>query len=197
MIPDLRLTPEQLLQWRDDGFVRLGRILDAEVLEACREDEDRLRAGTDLERETRSVSTLFWGLILRQCPGARRLATTGPHLGAVESILGPNVALWYNQFVTKLPDGDAVRGEFAWHQDNGYVDVSPGTNLTIWVALDDVDTVNGCVWVMPGSHRAGLLPHRKPREDVWHLQVPAQGDGTCRCRRRATAWPRRSRPARR
>ncbi len=175
MIPDIRLTPEQIAQWSRDGFVRLGRVLDDDGLAACRADEAALRSAVGSSE--RNASTHFWCLVMRQCPGVRRLATNGPHLGAASDILGTDVVLWWNQFVTKMPDGDAVRGEFTWHQDNGYVDVSPGSNLTVWVALDDVDTVNGCVWIQPGSHAQGLLPHNRPREDSWHLQVPVAGDG--------------------
>lgn len=173
-VTDIRLTPEQIAQYRHDGFVRLGRILDEAGLEACRADEAALRGGGLADP---NASTQFWCMIMRQCPGVRELATRGPQLGAASDILGLDIVLWWNQFVTKLPDGDAVRGEFTWHQDNGYADVTPGTNLTVWVALDDVDTVNGCVWVQPGSHTKGLLPHARPREDSWHLQVPVQGDG--------------------
>ncbi len=174
MIPDIRLTPAQRAAFASDGFVVLGRILDPEGLEACRADEAMLREGSPWGD---AATTRFWCLVMRRCPGVRALALGGPHLGAVADAVGADIALWWNQFVTKLPDHDEVRGGFTWHQDNGYVDVSPGTNVTVWVALDDVDTVNGCVWVMPGSHAGGLLPHARPREDSWHLQVPVEGDG--------------------
>jgi phytanoyl-CoA hydroxylase len=175
MIPEIRLSSEQMVQWRRDGYVPLGRVLDDESLAACRADEAVLRSAVGIK--DRNVSTHFWGQVMRQCPGVRRLATNGPQIGAAADILGQDVVLWWNQFVTKLPDGDALRGEFTWHQDNGYADVSPGSNLTVWVALDDVDTVNGCVWFQPGSHAQGLLPHNLPRDDSWHLQVPVAGDG--------------------
>jgi phytanoyl-CoA hydroxylase len=174
MIPDIHLTDAQRAAYARDGFVTLGRVLDDAGLAACRADEALLRAAV---APTDATTTHFWCLVMRRCPGVRDLAVNGPQLGAVADLIGADIALWWNQFVTKLPDRDEVRGAFTWHQDNGYVDVAPGTNVTVWVALDDVDTANGCVWVMPGSHAGGLLPHAKPREDSWHLEVPVPGDG--------------------
>jgi phytanoyl-CoA hydroxylase len=49
------------------------------------------------------------------------------------------------------------RGQ-ALHQDQYYLRVQPGTCLAAWLALDDCDTENGCIQVVPGSHDwPGLL----------------------------------------
>ena len=48
------------------------------------------------------------------------------------------------------------RGQ-ALHQDNFYLQVSPGTCMAAWLALDDTDEANGCMRVVPGSHRWDLL----------------------------------------
>jgi ectoine hydroxylase-related dioxygenase (phytanoyl-CoA dioxygenase family) len=173
-IAPIRLTDAQRADFARDGYVVLGRILDDAQLQRIRDDEARLRSTIPYQDP---ATTHFWGQALGACPGARDLALDGPHLSAVSDIIGDDVALWWNQFVTKLPDGDQVRGEFTWHQDNGYKDVAPGTNVTVWCALDDVDTHNGCVWFQPGSHKAGLLPHHRPKAESWHLQVPVEGDG--------------------
>jgi ectoine hydroxylase-related dioxygenase (phytanoyl-CoA dioxygenase family) len=92
-------------------------------------------------------------------------------------VLGPNLAWIYTQFVTKFPDGNTGKSEFPWHQDNGYAKVLPENNMTVWIALDDVDLHNGCVWLVPGSHRSGVLPHGQKSADSWHLEVPVEGDG--------------------
>ena len=45
-----------------------------------------------------------------------------------------------------------------WHQDLGYwTCIDDQRTLTAWVALDDVDEVNGCMEVVPGSHKWGIL----------------------------------------
>jgi hypothetical protein len=159
--------------WQRDGFVPAGRVLDDATLAGLRDEEQWLRTHSP----EIPASTKFYGLVARHCPTLRRLALGGPHLDVVEQLVGPDLVLWWNQFVTKMPDADPQRGQFRWHQDNGYQDVQPGTNLTIWIALDDVDTGNGCVWVVPGSHRNGLLPHNRPNADSWHLETPVADQG--------------------
>ncbi|MEV0291127.1 phytanoyl-CoA dioxygenase family protein [Kribbella sp. NPDC050820] len=48
------------------------------------------------------------------------------------------------------------RGQ-ALHQDNFYLKAEPGTCIAAWMALDRVDTANGCLEVVPGSHRWPIL----------------------------------------
>ena len=52
-----------------------------------------------------------------------------------------------------------ARGQ-ALHQDNFYLQVSPGTCLAAWVPLDDADVENGGLFVVPGSHLGAIqCPH--------------------------------------
>jgi ectoine hydroxylase-related dioxygenase (phytanoyl-CoA dioxygenase family) len=48
------------------------------------------------------------------------------------------------------------RGQ-ALHQDNFYLRAQPGTCLAAWMALDPTDETNGCMRVVPGSHRWPIL----------------------------------------
>jgi phytanoyl-CoA hydroxylase len=48
------------------------------------------------------------------------------------------------------------RGQ-ALHQDNFYLKAEPGTCVAAWMALDKVDQANGCLEVVPGSHRWPIL----------------------------------------
>ena len=49
-----------------------------------------------------------------------------------------------------------ARGQ-AMHQDNYYLKVSPSTCMAAWTALDDCDEDNGCMQVIPGSHKWDTL----------------------------------------
>lgn len=49
-----------------------------------------------------------------------------------------------------------ARGQ-ALHQDQYYLRVQPGTCMAAWMALDACDEANGCMQVVPGSHRLPLL----------------------------------------
>lgn len=71
------------------------------------------------------------------------------------------------------------RGQ-ALHQDNFYLKAEPGTCVAAWMALDPVDESNGCLSVVPGSHRWPILCTEKADTSVSFTDVtvplPDAGD---------------------
>jgi ectoine hydroxylase-related dioxygenase (phytanoyl-CoA dioxygenase family) len=63
--------------------------------------------------------------------------------------------LWSDQVMYK----PARRGgPINWHQDAPYFQaISPPASLTAWVSLDDANIETGCMWMVPGSHKWGVL----------------------------------------
>ncbi len=47
------------------------------------------------------------------------------------------------------------------HQDNAYFKLTPTTALTIWIALDDIDEENGCLYYAPRSHQRPTHKHSR------------------------------------
>jgi len=62
------------------------------------------------------------------------------------------------------------RGQ-ALHQDNFYLRAEPGTCLAAWMALDPADEANGCMQVVPGSHRWPILCTAKADTSVSFTDV--------------------------
>ncbi len=57
-----------------------------------------------------------------------------------------------------------------YHQDNFYFRIHPADHLiTAWIALDDVDEVNGCLRYIDGSHKEPLLPHEPLPGEPYNL----------------------------
>ena len=79
---------------------------------------------------------------------------------AMTKVIGPNIKAASNQLVYKHP-GDTR--PYDWHQDNGFGPLDPYTTVSCWMALDDVNENNGCLWVIPGSHKLGQLKHNEER----------------------------------
>jgi len=83
----------------------------------------------------------------------------------------------------KAPGGTS----FQYHQDNQYR-VFDGFGVNFWIALDDIDEGNGCLWLVPGSQKLGPLPWvptgkaNKSRKINWNpedaIPVPARA-GDC------------------
>jgi hypothetical protein len=77
-------------------------------------------------------------------------------LDVVEGLLGPDILLWNSSVLPKAPHS---RSRFTWHQDATYWGLEPPHVLSVWLALSDVTAENGCVRMIPGSHRRGQLAH--------------------------------------
>lgn len=79
------------------------------------------------------------------------------YLEACAKFIGPDADLYYNQVVIKPPGKG--RG-FGWHQDSGYTQTQPLAYITCWTAISRTFIDNGCIWVVPGSHKQGLVEHQ-------------------------------------
>lgn len=55
----------------------------------------------------------------------------------------------------------------AWHQDEVYIPTRDRSLTGAWIALDDATRENGCLWVVPGSHRPGYL---YPERDATNVE---------------------------
>ena len=75
---------------------------------------------------------------------------------AVEDVMGPNILCWTTNFFIKERKSP---GFVSWHQDSTYWGLEPDDVVTAWVALTEVTPENGCMQVIPGSHRIDQLPH--------------------------------------
>jgi len=79
-----------------------------------------------------------------------------------EVFVGPDIAVFASHYIAKPPhSGRPV----LWHQDAGYWPLEPMEVVTLWLAVDASTTQNGCLRVVPGSHRGGVHALRR-RDDV-------------------------------
>jgi Phytanoyl-CoA dioxygenase (PhyH) len=85
-------------------------------------------------------------------------------LDVVEQLIGPDIILWASAMFCKPPTTGL---EVPWHQDGQYWPIEPRATVTMWIALDHVSVANGCMKVIPGSHRLGDFSHdTSDREDL-------------------------------
>ena len=115
-------------------------------------------------------------------PAIFNIITNSRLLNAVESLIGPEIYSNPVQHVRlKTPDhltpkdpktGRPIVPNASWHQDNGVLtpDADETNMLTVWFPLSDATEQNGCLELVPGSHRDGVLQHC-PRDGI--LQIPA------------------------
>jgi ectoine hydroxylase-related dioxygenase (phytanoyl-CoA dioxygenase family) len=68
-------------------------------------------------------------------------------------VIGPDVKCMQSMLFIKA----AGKPGQAWHQDEDYIPTRDRSLTGGWIALDDATVENGCLWVIPGSHRPGVL----------------------------------------
>jgi ectoine hydroxylase-related dioxygenase (phytanoyl-CoA dioxygenase family) len=68
-------------------------------------------------------------------------------------VVGPNVKAMQSMLFMKA----AGKAGQAWHQDEDYIPTRDRSLIGAWIALDDATVENGCLWVLPGSHKRGIL----------------------------------------
>lgn len=174
----MRLTPDQLVHYDREGYVRLGRIVDDALLSALLDAEARFRPGSDqVFAAPGAISKLLVAeQLANKSEAVRRFVTDGAHLDAVAQVLGPDVAFTHTQFITKLPDDGEVDSFIPLHQDDGYGRLDPPLDCTVWTALTDTDERNGCLVVLPRSHLGGVIDHVGAANNPALRQVEADGD---------------------
>ncbi len=82
----------------------------------------------------------------------------------VQSVLGPDIVLWSYGYILKSPtDPQPV----LWHQDASYWrgGLDPVNAVTLYVAIGASTRENGCLRVIPGSHKLAVQ-ELVPRTDV-------------------------------
>lgn len=88
-------------------------------------------------------------------------------LEIVEQFTGPHIASIHCMLINKPP---GVDGRHPLHQDLLYFPFRPAERIVAsWTALEPITRGNGCLAVVPGSHRGDLLPHENPEWDYLNV----------------------------
>ena len=158
------LTEEQIARYRRDGFIALDGIVTGRELKKLR---DAVVKAVEMERvePTGTTKTAYEQIFIQKVNLWRRheaVATfvLSRRFGDVAARLsGRAVRVWHDQALFK----EAREGaKTPWHQDAHYWPHSDRTGqITIWIALKDATTANGCMSFVPGTqHVKDLEPIR-------------------------------------
>ena len=169
-----KLTPEERTSWDENGyFVRLNVFTEEEndvirqiaddIVEGKRpfptdninqnalvRDRKVEESGIHAMHKIHHVSCYISEFLAR----VRDPRLTDP----IVDLLGPNLLGLNNLYIWKAPK---IGLGFPWHQDKWYFNHQYKTEMTVgtWTAIDPADRDNGCLYVIPGSHKYGILEH--------------------------------------
>ncbi len=158
--PDEAAAPGLEDRYRDEGCVFPVDVLSEAEAAAYRrrlEELERRAAGSKLGNKTQlNYPHVIFGF-------ADEIVRHPRILDVVESFLGPDILVWGGTFFVKEPHTASF---VSWHQDLRYwgLDDEDG-QVSAWLALGPVTRENGCMRIVPGSHKGGLLAHRDTFDD--------------------------------
>lgn len=165
-----RLTPEDALQFRQEGYFVVPRLLTAVETELLRriaksDHELQQQAASRADGEGGAIKLVvsndlpantITGAIVR----SRRIVET------MQQVLGDEVYHYHNKMILKEA---RIGGAWAWHQDYGYW-YNNGClypdMASCMIAVDQATKANGCLQVVPGSHLLGRINHLKVGEQT-------------------------------
>jgi len=182
----MHFTSQQIDQYHELGYLTGPRVLTDEQIEELRARITDILEGRIDFPEHLMGQTVDQSAAKGQLPSVKivnifrrdEVFAKVVHNEAIGSLAndlmeGP-VRMWEDQMIYKPPfDEKAYLG---WHRDYTYWNhVGPGEMGTCWIALDDATVDNGCMYMVPGSHRWQLKYNRDdvdPTDPHWLLKLP-------------------------
>jgi phytanoyl-CoA hydroxylase len=159
------LTQEQIEQFHADGFLNGGQVLSDDEVEVLRaeimrviDERDRqdVRQPVLVRNLSRNENSPVWQIVdiwMASEPFRGLIAHPKITAGISQLTGATELRIWHDQIQYKPPQ---IGGQTDWHQDAPlWPIIAPMTEVTGWVALDDADESNGCMSMVPGSHKWG------------------------------------------
>ena len=164
------LTFDQITQYRQQGFcVCHGFLRAADIAEFLAEvdailgratleshDASRMEMEPDQAPDGKQARRIYEPCTYYQ--PFRQLSESQQLLDAVEQLIGPNLTFHYSKINMKPA---AIGSVVEWHQDLAYYPLTNRDSLAVLFYLDDADSTNGCLCVIPGVHDRPCLDHTR------------------------------------
>ena len=145
------LSPNQLKQYEEEGFVSPINIFSKEKAKKIRNEIELIEKQTpeELEKSGRYNAHLISPL-LDEVTHDQKI------LDAVQSLIGEDILVCGTTLFIK---NSYEKGFVSYHQDAKYIGLEPHNWVTAWVAITDSNEHNGCMRMWSGSHKDNLKQH--------------------------------------
>ncbi|MEC8805253.1 MAG: phytanoyl-CoA dioxygenase family protein, partial [Pseudomonadota bacterium] len=144
-------TSAQQAAYHRDGYAAPIDIFDADEVAAIRSALEAAEADHGELMQGPGSNNAHYVL-----PVLDSIAHDSRILDAVEDLIGPDINVAGTTLFIKEPE---TKGFISWHQDARYIGLEPHDWVTAWLAISDVTEENGCIRMVPGSHKAQLVEH--------------------------------------
>lgn len=172
-----KLTPEQRKFYEDNGFLVIKNCVDKKHLERYREQFEKICKrevvvpGMLVMRDVAISKSEF----VPDEKAVTKIQTWHDDevlweycclpevVEYVENFLGSNVVAMHTMLINKPPDPGKKSSRHPMHQDLYYFPFRPTNRIVCaWTAMERVHRGNGCLVVLPGTHKGKLLQHDYP-----------------------------------
>ena len=185
-------------QFMEEGFLRLGKVLTVDAFRALQRRMDDIMLGyvtyenmrfqffdSSIGKLRRTMNNESNFLDFRRIDDLEQDPVFLPYIQhplyrqITRRYIGAEVSVFRSMFMNK-PAGhsSAEQGtDLGWHQDVGEgwgIDTNPF--VTVWIALDDATVANGCMQIVPGSHKHGVINKRHFPSEEEQTRFIAPGD---------------------
>lgn len=181
------LGEDAVRTYRELGYVAIENVLTpAEVAAAIQDIQDVIhgritgpkiqwfvnRTGYETDHgaktpEERELTVRKLHKFVEHCPALHHICYHPSILAVLEKVFGEAPRFCEDQALLKPPSPDAGI-EKPWHQDMAYGNFAYTKMVAgVWIALDEAGLDNGCMHLIPRSHRSGPVPHYAVRD--WQL----------------------------
>ncbi|MCQ6559468.1 phytanoyl-CoA dioxygenase family protein [Paenibacillus mendelii] len=166
------LTQAQLSEFEKNGFLKGSVVLNDDEVEQLREELALVMEGKTVKKPVLSHNMLEGGSLyddMKMTVTERVVQIVNIWMAsdkyfqhAAHPVITEEIAqlcntdtlrIWHDQIQYKPPISGGPTG---WHQDHPlWPIIQPADLVSAWVALDDAVIENGCMWMVPGSHKWG------------------------------------------
>ncbi|MBM3264740.1 MAG: phytanoyl-CoA dioxygenase family protein [candidate division Zixibacteria bacterium] len=151
-------SAEIVKQYQEEGYVVIPDVIDEELVQEARGHIEWMgRKYPDIRPEQ------YHHYLIADDPFWLRLCADPRLMDVIEPFIGSDIALFGAHYISKpARTGQPV----LWHQDGYYWPLEPMEVITIWLAVDDSTPENGCMRVIPRTHRDQRIFSHRVSQDI-------------------------------
>ncbi|KAG7320363.1 hypothetical protein KOW79_016216 [Hemibagrus wyckioides] len=171
------LSPEQRLAYEENGFILIKNLVSEEDIDRFRNEFERICtrdvkipglvimrdvsiAKSEFVQGEKAVTKLQ---DFQEDPELFRYCSLPQILKYVECFTGPNIMAMHTMLINKPPDTGKKTSRHPLHQDLHYFPFRPADRIVCaWTAMEKINQQNGCLVVLPGTHKGTLKEHVYP-----------------------------------
>ncbi len=179
------LSTEQLERFNEDGYIIIPGLLSDDEVKKIKALQARAEAMAQEHGESFNIDGAHYDVeplppghpegktvalrkiqeVFTSEPAFAEVMASKKLLDVVADLIGDEIYYHSSKYMCKPAFGGRRK---PWHQDWAYWSDMNSKQVTVWCAIDKATTENGCMQIIPGSHKKGLVEHYHGEDFMIH-----------------------------